>query len=117
MHGCGCLLGCCEQSQSKREYCLGAKFPLGFSSPALFNGNLIKNVSKSNKELLNNNYIFVITHVGDANNYFNDSHTLDLITSDYCYIEDVRTIDKAIRGIRSNLLPYLSSPLKVDADR
>lgn len=91
------------------------KFPLGFTSPALFNGNLIKNVSKANKELLNNNYIFVITHVGDADCYFNDSNTLDLTTSDYAYIENVRTIDKATRGIRANLLPYLASPLKVDA--
>ena len=54
-------------------------------------------------------------HVGDADNYFNDSHTLDVLTSDYAYIENNRTIDKAIRGIRRNLLPYLSSPLDVDA--
>ena len=115
-YGClGACLGAVSKAKVNESIAWVQKFPLGFSSPALFNGNLIKNVSKSDKELLNNNYIFVITHVGDANNYFNDSHTLDLITSDYCYIEDVRTIDKAIRGIRSNLLPYLSSPLKVDA--
>ncbi|MDD4395884.1 MAG: DUF2586 family protein, partial [Bacteroidales bacterium] len=114
----GCI-GACIGAISKASVheCIAwvQKFPLGFDSPALFNGNLIKNVSKANKELLNNNYIFVLTHVGDADNYFNDSHTLDLTTSDYAYIENVRTIDKACRGIRANLLPYLASPLKVDS--
>lgn len=114
----GCI-GACIGAISKASVheCIAwvQKFPLGFTSPALFNGNLIKNVSKANKEQLNDNYIFVITHVGDADCYFNDSHTLDETTSDYAYIENVRTIDKATRGIRTNLLPYLASPLKVDA--
>ena len=58
--------------------------------------------------------MFVRTHVGIADNYFNDSHTLDVETSDYAYIENVRTIDKACRGVRTNLLPYLNSPLNID---
>jgi hypothetical protein len=41
---------------------------------------------------------------------------MELATSDYAYIENVRTIDKAIRGIRTYLLPYLSSPLYVDPE-
>jgi len=53
--------------------------------------------------------------LGNADNYYNDSHTLDLPTSDYAYIENVRTMDKATRGIRQNLLPYLNAPLYVDA--
>jgi hypothetical protein len=76
----------------------------------------LREVSLTNLNLINDNrYLFVRTHVGITDNYFNDSHTLDEVTSDYAYIENERTIDKAIRGIRTNLLPYLSSPLQVDA--
>lgn len=73
-------------------------------------------MSRSHHAFHTNRYIFVITHVGDANNYFNDSHTCDVATSDYAFIENVRTIDKACRGVRAKLLPYLNSPLKVDAE-
>ena len=74
-------------------------------------------MSTGDHEYINENrYIFVRTHVGNADNFFNDSHTLDEPTSDYAYIENVRTIDKACRGVRANLLPYLNSPLKVDAE-
>ena len=70
----------------------------------------------TNQEKINDNrYIFVIIYVGDADNYFNESNNLDVLTSDYAYIENNRVMDKAIRGIRKNLLPYLSSPLDVDA--
>lgn len=114
----GCI-GACMGAISKASVheCIAwvQKFPLGLETPALFNGNLIRNVTEANKELLNNNYLFVLTHVGDADCYFNDSHTLDLSTSDYAYIENVRTIDKACRGVYANMLPYLASPLKVDA--
>jgi hypothetical protein len=77
---------------------------------------LIKDTTVANLEKINDNrYLFVRTHVGNADNYFNDSFTLDEATSDYAYIENVRTIDKACRGVRANLLPYLNSPLRVDA--
>lgn len=116
----GCI-GACIGAISKAAVheCIAwvQKFKLGLKAPALFNGSLIKNVSVANQELLNDNrYIFVRTHVGDADNYFNDSHTFDVATSDYANIENVRTIDKACRGVRANLLPYLASPLKVDAE-
>ncbi|MDR2009221.1 MAG: DUF2586 domain-containing protein [Bacteroidales bacterium] len=92
------------------------KFPLSLSVPGFISGDVLRNVSNSDLELINDQrYIFVRTHVGDANNYFNDSYTLDVETSDYAYIENVRTMDKACRGIRTNLLPYLNSPLHVNA--
>ena len=93
-----------------------AKFPLSLSQPGLISGEIIKDISVLNQERINDNrYIFIRIHVGDADNYFNDSHTLDVATSDYAYIENNRTMDKAVRGVRTNLLPYLNSPLKVDA--
>lgn len=116
-YGCiGVCIGAISKAAVNECIAWVQKFPLGLTAPALFNGQLIKNVSTEVQNKLNDNrYIFVRTHVGNADNYFNDSHTLDLDTSDYAYIENVRTIDKACRGVRANLLPYLNSPLKVDA--
>jgi hypothetical protein len=53
---------------------------------------------------------------GVPGSYFNDSHTATLISSDYAYIENNRTIDKALRGIYSTMLPLLNSPLLLNAD-
>ena len=88
---------------------------MGLKAPALFNGKLIRNTDTDDLKALNGNRcIFPVIHAGDADNYFNDSHTLDVDSSDYAYIENVRTIDKACRGIRGKLLPWLNSPLRVD---
>ena len=56
-------------------------------------------------------YIFFRKHMGITGSYINDSSNADLITSDYAYGESTRTIDKAIRGVRTFLLPQLSSPV------
>ncbi len=116
----GCL-GICLGAVSKAAVheCIAwvQKFPLGLDVPGLICDKPISEVSTGDQESINDNrYIFVRTHVGNADNFFNDSHTLDEPTSDYAYIENVRTIDKACRGVRANLLPYLNSPLKVDAE-
>lgn len=117
-YGCiGACIGAISKAAVNECIAWVQKFPLGLTAPALFNGQLIKNVSTADQKDLNENrYIFVRTHVGNADNYFNDSHTCDLATSDYAYIENVRTIDKACRGVRAYLLPYLNSPLQVDAE-
>ena len=117
-YGCiGACMGAISKAAVHENIAWVGKFPLGLKAPALFNGNLIRNIATSDLEVLHNNrYIFPVIHAGDADNYFNDSHTLDVDSSDYAYIENVRTIDKACRGIRSKLLPWLNSPLKVDPD-
>lgn len=61
-------------------------------------------------------YIFLKKFVGQSGSYWNDSHTAIAVTSDYAYIENNRTIDKAIRGIYSSLLPSLNSPLTLNAN-
>jgi hypothetical protein len=116
-YGClGTLLGAVSKAAVNESVAWVAKFPLGLKVPGLSNGTELSSLSQSQKELLNDaRYIFVIKHVGDADNYFNDSHNLDVTTSDYAFIENVRTMDKAIRGIRKNLLPSLNAPLYVDA--
>jgi hypothetical protein len=115
-YGCiGLCIGAISKAKVHESIAWVGNFPLGLKVPALFNGSHIRNISTSDLEALNgNHYLFVITHAGDADNYFNDSHTLDVDSSDYAYIENVRTIDKACRGIRGKLLPWLSSPLEVD---
>lgn len=115
-YGCiGLCIGAVSKAHVHESIAWVGNFPLGLKAPALFNGNLIRNIATSDLELLNGNrYIFPVIHAGDADNYFNDSHTLDVDSSDYAYIENVRTIDKACRGIRGKLLPWLNSPLRVD---
>ena len=117
-YGCiGTCLGAISKAAVNECIAWVQKFPLGLTAPGLISDELIKDVRTTNQNKMNDNrYIFVRTHVGNADNYFNDSHTCDLATSDYAYIENVRTIDKACRGVRANLLPYLNSPLKVDAE-
>lgn len=60
--------------------------------------------------------IFFRSVVGISGYYFNDSHTCAAITSDYAYIENNRTINKAIRNIRTALLPSLNAPVLVDPE-
>lgn len=117
-YGCiGTCLGAVSKAAVHECIAWVGNFPLGLGMPGLIGGELIKEVHDGDLNKVNkNHYIFVRTHVGNADNFFNDSHTLDVDTSDYAFIENVRTIDKACRGVRANLLPYLNSPLKVDAE-
>ena len=61
-------------------------------------------------------YIFCIKHTGIAGTYFNDSFTATALDSDFAYIENNRTIDKAIREINRVLVPRISAPAYVDPD-
>lgn len=117
-YGCiGTCLGAISKAAVNECIAWVQKFPLGLAKPGLISGEAINTVSEANQNDLNANHlIFARLHVGIADCYFNDSWTLDLDTSDYCYIERVRTIDKACRGVRANLLPYLNAPLRVDAE-
>src|SRR6185312_2251723 len=61
-------------------------------------------------------YIFLRPFVGISGSYFNDSHCAITYTSDYAYIENNRTIDKAIRVVYAGVLPYLNGPITLNAD-
>lgn len=81
------------------------------------NGNLLSVQSQSLLNTLDNRrYIFLIKYVGISGSYWNDSHCAVAYTSDYAYIENNRTIDKAVRGVYSSMLPNLNSPLVLNAD-
>lgn len=67
-------------------------------------------------QLHDKRYLTMQKHVGLAGTYLTDSRTAVIETSDFANIESNRTIDKAKRLVRAQLLPKLSSPLYVDGD-
>lgn len=64
----------------------------------------------------NFSYIFLRKHQGSSGTYFNDSWTAISQTDDFATAENVRTMDKAVRDIRTFLLPNVASPIYVNAD-
>lgn len=92
-------------------------FPSGISMPALGDGTLVRTIDKGELEKLDTNrYLFLNNVVGVAGSYWNESHTMDSPTSDYAAIESVRTMDKAVRGIRTYLTPELGGNVYIDPD-
>ena len=61
-------------------------------------------------------YIFLRKFPNKSGSFHNDSHTAITPSSDYAYIENNRTIDKAIRGVDEALTPSLNSPLLLNAN-
>lgn len=86
-------------------------------TPALANGVLMSSLSQNQIDAIDNlRYIFLTNRVGLAGSYFNHSYTAIVNTSDYSRIENNRTIDKAIRGVYSSMLPALGSPIILNSD-
>lgn len=108
----GACLGCVSKAAVNESIAWVAKFNLGFSNVGLIGG-----VPVSDKTGLDGKgFLFLVKYDGVAGAYWNDSHTMDVATSDYNSIESVRTIDKACRGVRTYLLPYLASPVYLNDD-
>lgn len=64
--------------------------------------------------LTEDGYLFLVKETGVNGSFHNDSPTATALTSDYAYIENNRTIDKAVRLVRENLIPKINSPLYVN---
>ena len=60
--------------------------------------------------------LFLRKFVGLNGSYWSDSQSCVTPTSDYATIENNRTYQKIVRTVRANMLPAISSPIKVDAD-
>lgn len=112
----GDLLGAVSRAKVHQSIAWVEQFPTNIALPAFGDGTKYRDLDAAVIEELDTaRYIFCVNYDGIAGAYFNDNHTLDSPTSDYAYINDVRTMDKAVRGIRSYVLPQLGRPMKVDA--
>lgn len=113
----GDLLGSVSKAKVHESIAWVESFPTNIAVPAFGDGKKYRDLDEAVIETLDSSrYIFLRTYDGLAGSFFNDNHTLDEPTSDYAYINDVRTMDKAVRGVRTYLLPKLGRPMKVDAE-
>ena len=67
-------------------------------------------------QLNNYAYVYLIKEVDKAGTFWSSDKTAVAATSDYARIRNVRSIDKAVRGLRTKLLPLVSSPVYVQSD-
>lgn len=113
----GVVLGLLSAAKVHQSIGWVKNFPTGVSVPAFGDGTLYRDLDKALVEQLDKErYLFFLTHVGQAGSYVNDSHTMDSATSDYAMIESVRTMDKAVRGIRTYLIPELGGNVYIDPE-
>lgn len=61
-------------------------------------------------------YIFLMNETGLNGSFFNNDNTCITTSSDYAYIADNRSIDKAARLVRTAIIPALGSPLTFNED-
>ena len=87
------------------------------SVPAFANGQIVSAQPQSYLTAIDNNgYNYLLGYVDNAGTYNSDSLTATNINSDYAYLENNRTIDKACRGIYQGLLPAIGAPIVLNAD-
>jgi hypothetical protein len=86
--------------------------------PALVNGSLFSALStsytKDQGTFDTKRLMFLKKYPGATGSFFNDTHGAVAANSDYAYMEDNRTIDKAIRGVYTDLLPQVNGPVLLD---
>lgn len=118
---CGAMLGAVSLALVSESIAWVSKFNMALGTEldtiAFSNGQLYSALADSQFESLNNYaYVFLRKLTGIAGSYWSDSKTTVTPTSDYSTIENNRTYQKITRVVRANMLPALSSPLKVNAD-
>lgn len=111
-------------SRAKVNESIGA--PLSFNEsdgtemeiPALANGDFVTDLTLTALGgLKDDGYLISRKYTPDiAGTYSERVPTAIPATSDYAFIENNRTVDKAIRGVRTALVPLLNSTLYLDAD-
>jgi len=117
----GATLGAVSLASVSQDIAWKAKFNMSngveLDTLAFANGTKFTSVSDSQVAALDAyRYIFLLKNVGSSGSFFNDSHTAISISSDYAYIENNRTIDKAIRGAYVSLLPEIAAPIQLNRD-
>lgn len=119
--GCmGTTLGAVALAKVNESIRWIAKFNMAaaeYDTLAFANGTLYTTVSDGSIVNLDSfGYNFLKKEIGLVGSYFSRPNTCIASTSDYTFIYNNRVIDKAIRSLRSFLLPQLASPLVVNAD-
>ena len=113
----GVMLGLLSAAKVHQSISWIKNFPTGVTLPAFGDGTLYRSLDSAMIEQLDAaRYMFLVTQIGQSGSYVNDSHTMDSATSDYAMIESVRTMDKAVRGVRTYLTPELGGNVYVDAE-
>jgi hypothetical protein len=87
---------------------------LAFANGVLFSHSSITDSLLS--LLQDERYLFLRKFVGIAGSYFNENPTSVALSSDYAYITDNRTMQKATRGIYASVLPALNSPITLNSN-
>lgn len=81
------------------------------------NGQSINVISKIILERLQGyRYVYLRKFGNPTGSFWSDSNCAVSVDSDWSFIENNRTIDKTIRGVRSAILPKLNSALALKAD-
>lgn len=117
----GCILGAVSLAKVSENIGWLSKFNLsdGTENNVAAFGNGV-NYSAQAASLLSTlndyRYIFLVKEIGYTGTFVSDAHTCILQSSDYAYIENNRTIDKAIRLLRIGILPNLAGPLLLNSD-
>jgi hypothetical protein len=119
----GAVLGAIALANVNEDIAWVAKFNMSdgteLDMPAFANGVKLTDSTISENLLTaiqNKGYNFLRTFVGVAGSYNNESRTAITIQSDYAYIENNRTIQKATRGVYSNMVPSLAAPIVLNTD-
>ncbi len=113
--GLGVVLGLVSRAKVHQSIAWVKEFPTGVSVPAFGDGTKLKALDPAVVQKLDaGRYLFFVTQEGQSGSYMNDSHNMDSAISDYAAIESVRTMDKAVRGIRTYLIPELGGNVYVD---
>lgn len=115
--GLGTVLGLVSRAKVHQSIAWVREFPTGINVPAFGDGTKLNALDPAVVQKLDTGrYLFFVTQEGQSGSYMNDSHNMDSAISDYASIESVRTMDKAVRGIRTYLIPELGGNVYVDAE-
>lgn len=87
-----------------------------FQTIKVANGASLPSLSATDvNTLITKGYIFVRRRQGISGAFFNDSPQSVPLDNDFAFIENSRTIQKAIREINAELVPFINAPLRVNA--
>jgi hypothetical protein len=120
----GAVLGALALASVEEDISWVAKFNMSDGTeldiPAFANGVLVSSLGQSTENVLSalqdKAYNFLRKFVGVAGTYNNESRMAVTITSDYAYAENNRTIQKAVRGVYTSLIPALGAPITLNSD-